>query len=85
MQLSTPIHLGGAPPTNFEKQTVSVTVRTCINISTYYNNDIMNVDKQFIVTVSSDKPAVFVNPDMATASVTIQNSKFYLKLNLYYS
>ena len=64
-------------------KTVSVTTRTCISISTNYDEDIMNMDKLFNVTVTSDDLNVFVDPDMATASVTIQNSKFYVKFNWY--
>ena len=50
--------------------------KLCINISTNYDKNITNIDKQFNVTISSNTRAVAIDPAMATALITIQNSKF---------
>ena len=50
----------------------------CVNVSTIYDNDPMNLDEEFTVTLSSSDLAVFIPLDRAVTSVIIENSELIL-------
>jgi hypothetical protein len=53
------------------------TATMCVNISTIYDDNPMNMDESFIVSLSSNDPKVFIPEESANATVTIENSNCY--------
>ena len=48
----------------------------CVNISTIYDDNPINMDETFIISLSSNDPKVFIPEGRAVTIVTIENSKF---------
>ena len=46
----------------------------CVNISTIYDDNPMNMNETFIVSLSSNDPKVFVPEESASTIVIIENS-----------
>ena len=51
------------------------TTTMCVNISTTYDDNPMNMDEAFIVSLSSNDPKVFIPEESANTTVIIENSK----------
>jgi hypothetical protein len=56
------------------------TAITCVNILTIYDENPMNMDETFVVSLSSNDPKVFIAEESASTKVTIENSKIALFL-----
>ena len=48
----------------------------CVNITTLYDSNPMNMDEKFVVSLSSNDPRVFIPEEKANTIITIENSKF---------
>ena len=54
----------------------------CVNITTVYDSDPMNMDEIFIVSLSSNDPKVFIPEEKTNTTVIIENSEFnYVKFH----
>jgi hypothetical protein len=51
------------------------TATMCVNISTIYDNNPVNMDETFVVSLSSNDPSVFIPEESANTIVIIENSK----------
>jgi hypothetical protein len=47
----------------------------CVNISTIYDDNPMNMNETFVVSLSSNDPKVYIPKESANTTVTIENSK----------
>ena len=84
VSLSYIIGSGDFTPVNMSLEIGMHTESMCVNVSTIYNEDPMNLDEEFIVTLSSSDPAVFISSDRAVTSVIIENSELILPRRAHY-
>ena len=54
---------------------INRTTDLCIDISTNFDDNPVNVDKRFSIQLSSSNPDICINSDKAVASVVIENSE----------
>ncbi len=47
----------------------------CVNILTIYDDNPVNMEEIFVVSLSSNDPIVFIPEESANTAVTIENSK----------
>ena len=50
------------------------TAFVCVNMSTIYDDNPMNMDEAFIVSLSSNDPKVFIPKESTSTTVIIENS-----------
>ena len=48
----------------------------CVNITTVYDINPMNMDETFVVSLSSNDPKIFIPEERANTTITIENSEF---------
>ena len=57
---------------------INMATNVCINVSTTFNDNPVNIEKCFSIQLSSSNPDVFISPDKDVSSVVIKNSEQFV-------